>query len=162
MKSIALGQYYPADSVLHRLDGRTKILLATIFIISLFFCKSMASFAFALVFTFVIVCLARIPARVVFRSLRAITFILIFTLIINVFLTDGEGDALIEWWIFEIYTEGIWNALFIAVRIMCLILASSVFISFTTTPIQLTYAIESLLSPLKKLKVLSLIIKLQM
>lgn len=153
MKSIALGQYYPSDSILHRLDGRTKILLATIFIVSLFFCKSMASFFFALAFTICIVLLARIPLRVIFRSLRAITFILIFTFIINVFLTDGEGEALFAWWIFEIYAEGIWNAIFIAVRIMCLILASSVFISFTTTPIQLTYSIESLLSPLKKLKV---------
>ena len=153
MKSIALGQYYPSNSVLHRLDGRTKILLATIFIVSLFFCKSLASFAFALAFTLAIVIISRIPLRVVFRSLRAITFILIFTFIINVFLTDGKGEALIDWWIFEIYSDGIWNALFIAVRILCLILASSIFISFTTTPIQLTYAIESLLAPLKKIKV---------
>jgi energy-coupling factor transport system permease protein len=70
-----------------------------------------------------------------------------------VFLTKGEGKPFLDWWIFEVYYEGIWNALFIAVRILCLILASSVFISFTTTPIQLTHAIESLLSPLKKLKV---------
>ena len=153
MKSIALGQYYPASSLIHKLDGRTKILLATIFIVSIFFCKSLASFAFALALTVLIVFLSRIPFRIVFRSLRAITFILIFTFIINVFLTDGEGAPLIDWWIFEVYTEGIWNALFIAVRILCLILASSVLISFTTTPIQLTYAIESLLSPLKKLKV---------
>ena len=153
MKSIALGQYYPSNSVIHRLDGRTKILLATVFIVSLFFCKSLASFAFALVVTLATVLLSKVPLRIIFRSLRAITFILIFTFIINVFLTDGEGAPLLDWWIFEIYAEGIWNALFIALRILCLILASSVFISFTTTPIQLTYAIESLLSPLKKLKV---------
>ena len=153
MKSIALGQYYPSDSVIHRLDGRTKILLATIFIVSIFFCKSLASFTFALTLTFVAVLLSKIPLRIVFRSLRAVTFIVIFTFIINVFLTDGEGMPLIDWWIFEIYLEGIWNALFIAVRILCLILASSIMISFTTTPIQLTYAIESLLSPLKKINV---------
>ncbi len=153
MKSIALGQYYPSDSVIHRLDGRTKILLATVFIVSLFFCKSLASFTFALALTFGAVLLSKVPLRIVFRSLRAITFILIFTFIINVFITDGEGTPLVDWWIFEIYAEGIWNAFFIAVRILCLILASSVLISFTTTPIQLTYAIESLLSPLKKIKV---------
>ncbi len=153
MKSIALGQYYPSDSLVHRLDGRTKILLSTIFIISIFFCKSLTSFAFALGVTVLLVLLSRIPFRIVFRSLRAITFILVFTFIINVFLTDGEGTPLIDWWIFEVYAEGIWNALFIAVRILCLILASSILISFTTTPIQLTYAIESLLSPLKKIKV---------
>ena len=153
MKSIALGQYYPANSLIHRLDGRTKILLATIYIVAIFFCKSLASFAFALALTFLVAMLSRIPFRIIFRSLRAITFILIFTFIINVFLTDGENAPLIDWWIFEVYTEGIWNALFIAIRILCLIMASSVLISFTTTPIQLTYAIESLLSPLKRIKV---------
>ena len=153
MKNISLGQYYPSNSLIHKLDGRTKILLATIFIISVFFCKSLLSFAFLLAVTFAIVFISRIPLRIVFRSLRAIVFILIFTFIINVFLTKGDGDPLIDWWIFKIYIDGVWNALFIAVRILCLILSSSVFISFTTTPIQLTYSIESLLSPLKRIKV---------
>lgn len=153
MKNISLGQYYPSNSLIHKLDGRTKILLATIFIISVFFCKSLLSFALLLAVTFTIVFISRIPLRIVFRSLRAIVFILIFTFIINVFLTKGDGDPLIDWWIFKIYIDGVWNALFIAVRILCLILSSSVFISFTTTPIQLTYSIESLLSPLKRIKV---------
>lgn len=153
MKSIALGQYYPSDSVIHKLDGRTKIILATIFIVSVFFCKSLLSFAFLLGVTVGVVLLSKIPLRIVLRSLRAIIFILIFTFLINVFLTKGEGEPLVDWWIIELYPEGLWNALFIAIRILCLILASSIFISFTTTPIQLTYAIESLLSPLKKIKV---------
>ena len=153
MKSISLGQYYPADSFIHRLDGRTKILLATIFIISVFFCKSLVSFASLLAITLFIVSISKIPFKIVFRSLRAIVFILAFTFIINIFLTKGEGEPLVDWWIFTIYAEGVWTALFIAVRILCLILSSSIFISFTTTPIQLTYAIESLLAPLKKIKV---------
>lgn len=153
MKNISLGQYYPSDSLIHKLDGRTKILLATLFIISVFFCKSLLSFAFLLTVTFAIVLLSKIPLRIVFRSLRAIVFILVFTFIINVFLTKGAGEPLVDWWIFKIYIDGIWNALFIAIRILCLILSSSVFISFTTTPIQLTYSIESLLSPLKRIKV---------
>jgi len=153
MKNISLGQYYPSNSLIHKLDGRTKILLATIFIISVFFCKSLLSFAFLLAVTLAIVFISRIPLRIIFRSLRAIVFILIFTFIINIFLTKGDGDPLIDWWIFKIYIDGVWNALFIAVRILCLILSSSVFISFTTTPIQLTYSIESLLSPLKRIKV---------
>lgn len=153
MKSISLGQYYPADSLIHKLDGRTKILLATIFIISVFFCKSLVSFAALLALTLTIVSISKIPFKIVFRSLRAIVFILVFTFIINIFLTKGTGEPLVDWWIFTIYSEGIWTALFIAIRILCLILSSSVFISFTTTPIQLTYAIESLLAPLKKLKV---------
>jgi energy-coupling factor transport system permease protein len=153
MKNISLGQYYPADSLIHRLDGRTKILLATIFIVSVFLCKTLTSFAFLLFVTCAIVLFSKIPFKIVFRSLRAIVFILVFTFIINVFLTKGTGDPLVDWWIFEIYAEGIWSALFIAIRILCLILSSSIFISFTTTPIQLTYSIESLLSPLKKIKV---------
>jgi energy-coupling factor transport system permease protein len=153
MKSIALGQYYPSDSIIHKLDGRTKILLATIFIVSIFFCKSLASFAFLFVFSFLIVALSKIPFKIVLRSLRAIVFILLFTFVINVFLTKGEGDPILSIWRIKLYEEGLWNALFIAVRILCLIIASSIFISFTTTPIQLTYAIESLLSPLKKIKV---------
>ena len=153
MKSISLGQYYPTDSFIHRLDGRTKILLATIFIVSVFFCKSLASFACMVAITFFFVLLSKIPFKIVFRSLRAIVFILIFTFIINVFLTKGEGSPIIDWWIITIYAEGIWSALFIAIRILCLILTSSIFVSFTTTPIQLTYSLESLLSPLKKIKV---------
>lgn len=153
MKSISLGQYYPSDSVIHKLDGRTKILLAAIFIVSVFFCKSLLSFAFLLGITISVVFLSKIPLRIVLRSLRAIVFILVFTFLINIFLTKGEGEPIFDWWIIELYSEGIWNALFIAIRILCLILASSIFISFTTTPIQLTYAIESLLSPLKKIKV---------
>lgn len=153
MKNVSLGQYYPADSIIHKLDGRTKILLAALFIISVFFCKSFASFAFLLSLTAAMVFISRIPLRIVIRSLRAIIFILIFTFIINVFLTKGEGEPIVDWWIIEFYPEGIWNALFIAIRILCLIMASSILISFTTTPIQLTYSIESLLAPLKKIKV---------
>lgn len=153
MKSISLGQYYPSDSIIHKLDGRTKILLATIFIVAVFFCKSLASFAFLLLATLTVVFMSKIPLRIVLRSLRAIIFILIFTFLINIFLTKGEGEPLFKWWFIELYPEGLWSALFIAIRILCLILTSSVLISFTTTPIQLTYAIESLLSPLKKIKV---------
>lgn len=153
MKSISLGQFYPANSIIHKLDGRTKILLSIIYIVAVFFCKSFASFSFLLIISLLLVFLSKIPFKIVLKSLRAILFILIFTFIINVFLTKSDTDPLINWWIFKIYLEGIWNALFIAVRILCLILVSSVLISFTTTPIQLTYAIESLLSPLKKIKV---------
>jgi len=153
MKSISLGQFYPADSIIHKLDGRTKILLSTIYIVAVFFCKSLVSFSFLLFVSLLLVLLSKIPFKIVLKSLRAIFFILILTFAINIFLTKSDGDPLINWWIFKVYPEGIWNALFIAVRILCLILVSSVFISFTTTPIQLTYAIESLLSPLKKIKV---------
>ena len=94
MRDVSFGQYYPADSLIHRLDGRTKILLATIFIVSVFFCQSLVSFAFLLALTLMIVFISKIPLRVVLRSLRAIVFILIFTFIINIFLTKGEGEPI--------------------------------------------------------------------
>ena len=122
MKNISLGQYYPADSLIHRLDGRTKILLATIFIISVFFCKSLASFAFLLLTTFAVVLFSKIPLRVVFRSLRAIVFILVFTFVINIFLTKGDSAPIVDWWIIEIYTEGIWTALFISLTAFFILL----------------------------------------
>ena len=149
MKSITLGQYYPADSLIHKLDGRAKILIATAFIVSVFLCKTLASFAFLVTLTMLSVILAKIPIRIVLSSLRAVAFILVFTFIINIFLTRSEEAPLIDWWIFKIYAEGLWTALFISVRIFCLIVSSSIFISFTTTPIQLTHSIESLLKPLK-------------
>ncbi len=153
MKSISLGQYYPSDSIIHKLDGRTKIVIALIFIVSIFFCKSLASFSFLLFATCIAIALSKIPLRILLKSLKAIIFILIFTFALNIFLISGEGKPLIEFWIIKIYAEGIWNAAFIAARILCLILVSSIFISYTTTPIQLTYAIESLLAPLKKIGV---------
>lgn len=153
MKNVAFGQYYPTGSIIHRLDGRTKILLAIAYIVIAFFAKSLLSFAFMLAVTFAIIFLSRIPLKVILRSLRAIVFILIFTFIINMFFTAGEGEPLVSWWIFTLYIEGIWNAAFIAIRIFCLILGSSIFISYTTTPIELTHAIESLLAPLKRIKV---------
>lgn len=153
MKNIAFGQYYPTNSPIHRLDGRTKILLAIIFIVIAFFCRSLMSFAFLLLLTFATVLLTRIPFSVIMRSLRAIVFILIFTFAINMFFTVGDGTPIFSWWIFTLYAEGIWNAAFIAVRILCLILGSTIFISYTTTPIELTHSIESLLSPLKKTKI---------
>ena len=97
--------------------------------------------------------ISKIPLKIVLRSLRAVIFIIVFTFLINVFLTKGESEPIVQFWKIELYAEGFWNALFISVRILCLIIASSIFISFTTTPIQLTYSIESLLSPLKKIKV---------
>ncbi|MBR3964081.1 MAG: energy-coupling factor transporter transmembrane protein EcfT [Clostridia bacterium] len=152
MKNISLGQYYPTGSVIHRLDGRVKIILAVIHIIATFLCESLASFACLFVGTLVLVLMTRIPLGVVLRSVRAIVYILIITFILNAFFTVGEGEPLFSVWIFTLYIEGIWNAAFMALRILSLILGTSIFISYTTTPIQLTDSIESLLSPLKKLK----------
>ena len=153
MKNISLGQYYPTGSVIHRLDGRIKLILAIIHIVSSFLCRSLASFVFLFAGTFVLVLITRIPLGVIMRSVKAIIYILMITFMLNAFFTVGSGEPLFSVWIFTLYTEGIWNAAFMALRILSLILGTSLFISYTTTPIQLTDSIESLLSPLKKIKV---------
>lgn len=151
MKNIALGQYYPADSVIHRLDGRVKIIIAVLFIVFSFLCKSACSFAALMMMTVGVVLISKIPLKVVMRAIRGIAFILIFTFIINMFFTKGEGEPLFEWHFISLYGEGIWSAAFTALRILALIVGSSIFMSYTTTPIELTDSLERLLSPLKRL-----------
>ena len=152
MKNAALGQYYPSDSVIHRLDGRIKIILAVLFIVICFLCKSIPAFLMLILSTFVLIFISRIHFSVIFKALKAIIVILAFTFILNMFFTAGE-KPIFSWWIFTLYPEGIRNAALMGIRILALIISTSVFVSYTTTPIQLTDSLESLLSPLKLLKV---------
>ena len=152
MKSIALGQYYPSNSVLHRLDPRIKIVLAVVYIVCSFLCKNVLSFALLALSAVMLVLIGRIPLKIVFGGLRMILLILIFTSAINVFMTSGE-ILLFEWKFIHIYLEGIYAAIFMVIRISALVLGTSMFMTYTTTPIELTDALEDLLSPLKKLHV---------
>ncbi len=152
MKSVALGQYYASDSLLHRLDPRTKVLLGILYIVCTFLCKNVIAFGVLLLSAIVLIALAKIPFRIILRSLRPILFIMLFTVVINVFWTQGN-TLLFGWKFINIYLEGLYNALFMAIRIIVLIIGTSLFLTYTTTPIQLTDAIERLLYPLKKLKV---------
>lgn len=152
MKSIALGQYYPSNSVLHRLDPRMKIILTVLYIVASFLCKNVLSFAALALSAIIIIAIGKIPLKIVFRGLKPVIIILVFTSFINVFWTKGE-IALISWKFINIYLEGIWSALFIVIRITSLIIGTSMFLTYTTTPIELTDALEDLLSPLKKLHV---------
>lgn len=152
MKNIAFGQYYPSNSVLHRADPRMKIIVALLLIITSFICNSVLSFAGLLLTVITLIAISRIPFKVVFRSIRPLMIILVLTMLINIFWTGGK-TLLVEFWIFRIYAEGVRNAVFMLIRIFSLIVASTILITYTTTPIALTDAIESLLSPLKKIKV---------
>lgn len=148
MNNISLGQYYPANSFIHSLDARIKVVLAILYIVCSFLCKNIISYAVLLVSAVVLILISRIPLKMILRSLKPILFILLFTVIINMFWTKGE-TLLVEWWIIKIYFEGVMNAVFIGVRIIVLIIGTSIFMTYTTTPIALTDALESLLSPLK-------------
>ena len=154
MNGIAFGQFYPSNSVMHRLDPRMKIIIAIAYIVASFLCKNVISFALLLVSALALILLSRIPVRIVLKSIKALIFIMVFTAILNVFWTKGDAnELLVSWKFIQIYTSGLYNAAFIVVRIIAMIIGTSIFLTYTTTPIQLTDALEQLLSPLKVFKV---------
>ena len=153
MKSdITFGQYVEGDSLIHRLDPRIKIVLSLVFIIVIFLAKSATAFALLTVTSALLVWMTGIPPRLVFRAMKPLVFIILFTAVINLFFMTGEHLVLHLGFI-KVYREGIVNAALIVLRILLLIVATSVFLTYTTTPIALTDALEQLLSPLKKLRV---------
>lgn len=151
ISDITLGQFFPGRSPIHRLDPRTKIILATIFIVAVFVAANPVSFALMTLVTVVLVVMSRISFKVILKSIKPIVFIIIFTAILNVFMTKGEGDPLVSFWIINIYEEGIARALMMAIRVIILIVGTSIMLTYTTSPISLTDGLESLLSPFKKI-----------
>ena len=152
MKNITLGQYYPSNSVLHRADPRIKLIVALLIIVTSFICNSLLSFAGLLLLIITLIIISKIPFKIIMNAIKPLMIILIFTMLINILWTKGD-KLLFEFWIVKIYTQGIENAIQMLIRIFSLVVGSTVLITYTTTPIALTDAIESLLSPLKKIKV---------
>ena len=146
LKDITLGQYFPGDTVVHRLDPRTKLLMVIVYIVALFLAKWVVSYAVMLALLVTAVALSRIRPRALFKGLKPLLFIIIFTAIINVFYT--KGDVLVQFWIFKITREGLVNAGFLVLRIVMLV-TGTFLLTYTTSPIALTDGLESLLSPLK-------------
>ena len=154
MNGIAFGQYYPAKSILHKLDPRMKIILALLYIVTSFLCTNVFSFLLLLLSAVFLILVSRIPMRIIYKSLKAIIFILIFTAVLNIFWTsDTENAPLFSWWIINIYKSGLYNAAFIVIRIISMIIGTGLFLTYTTTPIQLTDGLEQLLAPLKIIRV---------
>ncbi len=153
MKSIALGQFYPARSPLHRLDPRIKLIIAVLFILAAFICKNLLGFAVLSAFTLALVFMSRIPLKTVLGSIRVVMFILVLTVAINIFLTkEVDTQPLWSFWKLEIYQRGLYSALFIAIRILAMIVGTCMLLTYTTTPIALTDALERLLAPLRVFK----------
>ena len=150
IKDITLGQFFPGNSVIHKLDPRVKIILAALYITFLFVVQTAVGYAFAIAATLVFVSLTKIPLKMYLRGLKPLLFILIFTALLNVFYSTGE--PLVEFWIFKITADGIKNAIFMILRIFMLVIATSM-LTYTTSPIVLTNGLERLLSPLSKIKV---------
>lgn len=152
ISDITLGQFFPGRSPIHRLDPRTKIILATLFIVSVFVANNPISFLTLLVTTVILIAISRISFKVILKSIKPIVFIIAFTAILNILMTKGEGEPLVSFWIISIYTEGIARAVMMALRVIILIVGSSILLTYTTSPISLTDGLESLLSPLKAVK----------
>ncbi len=151
LKDITIGQFFPGDSIIHRLDPRFKIIITLVYIVMLFTGGSIACLAVGAVFTVVAIILSKIPLKMFFRSIRPIFPFLLLTAVLNI-LFVRTGDIVFEWAFIKITTEGINISLFMIIRITLLIMGSSL-LTYTTSPITLTDAIERLLSPLKKIKV---------
>lgn len=152
MSGISFGQYYPGRSPLHRIDPRIKIILTILYIVCSFICTNVISYGLLLLSAILLVIIGRVPFKIILKGLKGVLIILIFTSVINIFLTVGD-TLLFEWKFIKIYLEGLYAALFIIVRISVLIIGTGMLLTYTTTPIALTNAIEDLLSPLKKLHV---------
>ena len=152
MSGISFGQYYPGRSPLHRIDPRIKIILTILYIVCSFICTNVISYGLLLLSAILLVIIGRVPFKIILKGLKGVLIILIFTSVINIFLTVGD-TLLFEWKFIKIYLEGLYAALFIIIRIAVLIIGTGMLLTYTTTPIALTNAIEDLLSPLKKLHV---------
>lgn len=146
LKDITFGQFYDSKSPLHRADPRVKIVLMVLLIVFVFLAQNGFALGFSAVSVFSVLLVSRVPLRLYLKNMKAILPVLIFTAIINMFY--GEGKAIFSIWIFSLTTAGIYRAIFMALRIALLIFISSA-LTYTTTPNDLTDAIESLLSPLR-------------
>lgn len=150
-KDISFGQYYPINSPVHRLDARIKLLLTLLFVIGIFFIKSYFGFMLTAVVLIAIILVARLPMMSVLKSVRGIIFIVLFTAILNLLLIK-DGEVLAHWEIFTITKKGLDTTIKMVLRLVLLISGASL-LSLTTTPVQLADGLESIMAPLKLIKV---------
>ena len=148
LKDITIGQYFPGNSVIHKMDPRMKIVLAIAYIVMLFMAKGFSGIGVGVVFLVICYGISRIPISLILKSLKPVIPIILFTAILNMFFV--EGDPVFQWAFITITKQGLATAALMSVRIVCLIAGTSL-LTYTTSPIVLTDGIERLLSPLKKL-----------
>ena len=151
MDKVVFGQYYPTDSVIHRMDPRIKLLAVILYIVTVFFLVDYVMYAAIFLFVIAVSLVAKIPFKVLLRTVRTIIFLVLITSIINLFFTTGE-ELWVEWKFIKIYREGVEHAIKLALRLILLMLFPSL-LTLTTTPMELTDALESLMSPLKLIKI---------
>ena len=151
LSGITIGQFFPGDSLLHRMDPRMKLVLTFGYIVAVFVPQNWVGLGIAIAFLFVSVALSRLPVKLIWKSVKPILPLIIFTSFINIFYVKGEV-VLVDWWIIHITLQGVINSVFIAIRILCLNAGSSL-LTYTTSPTSLTDALERLMKPLKALHV---------
>ena len=152
LKDITLGQFFPGNSILHRLDPRTKLLLTVFYIVALFLCGRLITYGIMLVLLIAGIAVSRVGFQSILRGLKPVLIIILVTGVLNLFYTPGQGEPLVRFWIFTIYPEGVWSACFMVLRIALLITCTCL-LTYTTSPILLTDGLEQLLGPLKKLRI---------
>lgn len=151
LKDITLGQFFPGNSLIHRLDPRTKLVALLIYIIVLFLAVSWASYGVVFLFLMTAIAVSRVPLKAFLRGLKPLIFILVFTGLLNLFFTQ-EGKVVVSFWVIRITTGGVERAAYMLIRILLLVTATFL-LTYTTSPIALTDGLEALLSPLKHIRV---------
>ena len=150
LKDITIGQYFPGDTIIHRLDPRIKIIIISLFIMSLFFVNSFIPYVFILGFILMVIKISGIPIKYILKGLKPLFFIILITFAINIFLTKGE--ILFKIGPLSVTMEGLYFAFFMGLRLVFLITGTSL-LTLTTSPIALTDGIENLLNPFKRIGV---------
>ena len=150
LRDITIGQHFPGNSLVHRFDPRLKLVLTIVYIVLLFAASNPLGLTLSILFLAVMYRVAKIPLKMIGKSLKPILPIVIFTAVLNLFFVSGEGEPLVHIWFLTIYAEGVRYAVLMAVRVMALIAGTSL-LTYTTSPIVLTDAIEQLLKPLGRL-----------
>ena len=148
MRDVSFGQYYPVDSLVHRLDPRNKLVMAILYIVSLFFIQTFTGFGIVALALLFVILLARVPLLKVLKSVKAVIFLIIFTMLMSFLFYQGDpAKKIAEWGIFHLYWDGLFNALKLSLRLMLLVMGPAL-LTLTTTPVELTDGLESLLKPL--------------
>ena len=151
LKDITLGQYFPGQSVIHRLDPRTKLTMLVVYIVALFLAEGWVSYGLVFLFLAVVIRLSTIPLKSILRGMKPLVMILIFTGVLNLFFTQ-DGEVLVKFWVLTVTSGGLSRALMMMARILMLI-SGTFLLTYTTSPIALTDGLEALMNPMKKVGV---------
>ena len=148
IRNMTLGQYYPVNTVIHALDARVKVVSAFVYIISLFIVNDFKGLLLGFLFLFICIFISKVPVRLIFRSVKPIVPLVTITFLFNLFLS--KGTILAKFWIFEITDEGVYHSVYMASRLLLLVVVSSL-LTLTTNPVNISDGVEKLLSPFKKI-----------